>query len=97
LSLIENPFEPIWDDNKVPSTFLTWKVTFLLPLALGLRRGELHAIPLHGVSFEKDFNWMTFRPKTGFVSKTRIAMGAMSAATLQDPKLQTLGPRGTGV
>jgi hypothetical protein len=74
-TLLEPPFEPIWDDTKVPLTFLTWKVTFLLLLASGLRRGELHSIPFKGVSYQKDFDWITLRPDPEFVSKTRIATG----------------------
>jgi len=74
-SLMDRPFEPIHDEKAVPLTYLTWKTTFLLLLASGLRRGELHAIPYKGVSYPRDFSHMTFRPDPGFVSKTSLKTG----------------------
>jgi len=72
---MDKPFEPIHDEKAVPLTYLTWKVTFLLLLSSGLRRGELHSIPLKGISYPKDFSHMTFRPDPGFISKTRMKTG----------------------
>jgi hypothetical protein len=74
-TLMDKPFEPIWDEKQVPLTFLTWKVTFLLLLAAGCRRGELHSIPLKGISYPKDWAYVTLRPDPAFISKTRIKTG----------------------
>jgi hypothetical protein len=74
-TLMEKPFEPVWDEAKVPLTYLTWKVTFLLLLASGLRRGELHNIPFKGITYQKDFDWVTIRPNPSFINKTRVATG----------------------
>jgi len=74
-TLMDKPFEPIHDEKAVPLTFLTWKTTFLLLLASGLRRGELHAIPVKGISYPKDYTHMTFRPDPGFVAKTTLRTG----------------------
>jgi len=74
-TLMDKPFEPIHDEKAVPLTFLTWKTTFLLLLASGLRRGELHAIPVKGVTYPKDYAHMTFRPDPGFVAKTSLKTG----------------------
>jgi len=74
-TLMEAPFEPIYDEKSVPLTYLTWKTTFLLLLASGLRRSELHAIPAKGISYPRDFSHITFRPDPGFVSKTTLKTG----------------------
>ena len=74
-TLMDKPFEPIHDEKTCPLLFLTWKTAFLLLLASGLRRGELHAIPLKGVSYPKDHSHITLRPDPGFISKTRIRTG----------------------
>ena len=74
-TLMDKPFEPVWDEKKVPLTFLIWKVTFLLLLVSGMRRGELHAIPYKGVSYPKDFSHITLRPDPAFLAKTRLKTG----------------------
>ena len=74
-TLMDKPFEPVWDEKKVPLTYLTWKVTFLLLLASGMRRGELHAIPYKGVTYPKDWSHITLRPDPAFLSKTRLRTG----------------------
>jgi len=74
-TLMDKPFEPIYDEKAVPLMFLTWKTVILVLLASGLRRGELHAIPLKGVSYPKDHSHITLRPDPEFVSKTRVKTG----------------------
>lgn len=74
-TLMDKPFEPVWDEQQVPLAYLTWKVTFLLLLASGCRRGELHAIPLKGVTYPKDWAYVTLRPDPSFISKTRMKTG----------------------
>jgi len=43
-TLSGHPFEPMFDE-KVFLQFITWKTTFLVLLAAGARRGEIHDIP----------------------------------------------------
>jgi site-specific recombinase XerD len=74
-TLLEKPFESVWNEADCPLKFLTWKVTFLLLLASGARRGELHAITDKNVSFAKDGSYMTLRPDPMFLSKTRLKTG----------------------
>ena len=59
---MDKPFEPIWDDIQVPLAYLTWKVTFLLLLASGMKRGEPHSIPFKGISYPKDFSHIPLSP-----------------------------------
>ena len=74
-TLTDKPFKPIHDEKACPLLFLTWKMTFLLLLASGMRRGELHAIPVKGMSYPKDHSHITLRPDPGIISKTRIRTG----------------------
>ena len=84
---MDKPFESVYLEHEVPLTFLTWKVTFLLLLASGLRRGELHNLPFSGVSYDRDFRWITIRPDPAFIHKTRIATGeSLQAFTIKSLK-----------
>ena len=85
---MDKPFEPIYDEKVCPLLFLTWKTAFLLLLASGLRRGELQAIPLKGVSYPRDHSHVTLRPDPGFISKTRIRTGQ----ALQPVVIKSLKP-----
>jgi hypothetical protein len=86
-TLLDKPFESVYLEHEVPLTFLTWKVTFLLLLASGLRRGELHNLPFSGVSYDRDFRWITIRPDPAFIHKTRIATGeSLQAFTIKSLK-----------
>ena len=74
-TLLDEPFEPVWDEKKCPLKFLTWKVAFLLLLASCARRGELHAIPFKNVSIHTDAKYVTLKPEESFISKTRTITG----------------------
>ena len=52
--------------------FLTWKLAFLLLLASGSRRGEIHAIKRAGVYMASTGQYVTLSPSPQFVSKTRL-------------------------
>jgi integrase len=67
--LTEAPFEPLHKANLV---FLTWKLAFLLLLASGCRRGEIHAIKRAGVYMASTGQYVTLSPSPMFVSKTRL-------------------------
>jgi len=71
-TLTEPPFESVWQEEQCPLKFLTWKVAFLLLLASGARRGELHAIPFKNVSYDRAWSHITLRPDPAFLSKTRL-------------------------
>ncbi len=93
-TLLDSPFEPIWDDKLCPMKFLTWKVAFLLLLATGARRGELHAITKDNVSIHSDekSEYMTLRPSPEFVSKTSLQKG-VALQPFRIPSLRDLvGP-----
>lgn len=75
-SLTQPPFEPIKDADKVHLKFLTWKTCFLLLLASGARRGELHAIKIKNVTYNDREGTLTLKPSPEFISKTRLAKGA---------------------
>jgi len=72
-SLVKAPFEHVQNDKQVNDQFLTWKTAFLLLLASGARRGELHAVTYKGISFAKDHVTLKVTPE--FVSKTGLRKG----------------------
>ena len=76
-TLMEPPFEPLGGSSACALKFLTWKTAFLLLLASGARRGELHAIRFSGVSYPNTKIWshITLRPDPSFLSKTRLRTG----------------------
>ena len=49
--LLRDPFEP---SDKVPLKILTWKTVFLLALASGKRRSEIHALSYSALSWSED-------------------------------------------
>ena len=71
--------------DTVPVKLLTFKCVFLLALALGKRRSELHAIQRDSVEFADGDVSVTLRPCVKFLSKTHISskgMGAFKSATI---------------
>jgi len=74
-TLSEPPFEPMFDE-KVSLQFVTWKTAFLVLLAAGARRGEIHDIPYKNVSYDKEFTHVTLRPSERFITKTQIRTGS---------------------
>jgi len=65
------PFEPI-SDPKVPLSFLTWKTAFLVLLASGARRSEVHALTHKGLLHHERWKWVSIRTMPSFVSKTQL-------------------------
>jgi len=68
-SLTQPPFEPMSSED-MPLKLLTLKTVFLVMLASGARRGEVHALSSSGVSYDPSWRWITLQPVPGFVSKT---------------------------
>jgi len=71
-SLAFPPFEPI---GVIPLKLLTWKAAFLLLLASGARRSELHAVDYDNVSHTENWKSVTLHPITSFVYKTQVSRG----------------------
>ena len=74
-SLSRRPFEPIQDENAVCLKFLTWKMVFLLMLASGARRSEIHALSIHGTKIAESKEYMMVSPYSGFIAKNTLAKG----------------------
>ena len=74
-SLTRPPFEPIHDEKCVDLKHLTWKAVFLLFLASGARRSEIHALSQESVSIAESRTFMTVAPHPGFVAKNAVAKG----------------------
>ena len=66
------PFESK-DMSTVSLTHLTYKTVFLLSLASGARRGEIHALDLSLLRWSEDGHSVTLRPRVGFMAKTHVA------------------------
>jgi hypothetical protein len=74
-SLAHAPFEPIEDEKKVSLEFLTWKLTFLLLLASGARRSEIHAVTEEGSRIAENGEYAVISPSSQFVAKNEVAKG----------------------
>jgi len=73
--LTGGPFEPLEDSSL---KWLTLKTVFLLALASGRRRGELHAL-LPTVRRKEDWSEVTLDTEVHFVAKTALASGGVMA------------------
>ena len=63
-------------DEKVTLQNVTWKTAFLVLLAAGTRRGEIHDIPFENMSYDKELTHVTIRPSEKFIAKTQIKTGS---------------------
>ena len=63
------PFEPL---GQILLKFLTWKVAFLLLLASGSRRSEVHALSHDKIAHGGGWKWVTLEPISSFVAKTQL-------------------------
>ncbi len=68
--LSDTPFEPI---QSIDLKFLTFKTVFLITLASGKRRSEVHAFTYKGFSRDPKWKHVTLRTDPSFVSKTDLA------------------------
>ena len=89
--LLETPFEPM---QMADMKFVTWKTAFLVLLATGSRRGEVHAFDYTKVRPSKKWTDVTLEPHASFVSKTELRKsGASILAPVNIPALSpNLGP-----
>ncbi len=68
--LMGPPFEPL---DKAPLKLLTWKCIFLLALASGSRRSELHALEFSSISWSRNKEKVFLRPIPSFLAKTQLS------------------------
>jgi integrase len=81
-SLTEAPFEPI---RTTTAKFLAWKTLFLILLASGARRSEVHAVDWKNVEHGPRWEHVVLHPVVGFVYKTQ-----RSKAVAKKPKVITI-------
>ena len=91
LALTRAPFEPL---AKADLKILTFKSVFLLALASGKRRSEIHAWTFDSFSRKRDWSEVTFSPSTAFIAKNQLASeGPLAIQPVVIPALKpTLDP-----
>ena len=70
LGLTKRHFEPL---SEAPFKWLTDKAVFLLALASGKRRSEIHAWTHFSVSSRKNWSEVTVSPSPAFLAKNQFA------------------------
>ena len=73
------PFENLENPSRVDLKFLTWKTCFLLTLASGARRSEIHALAFDRIQWSRDRRRVTLRPCMGFMAKNHVARDPSTA------------------
>ena len=76
LALTKSPFEPL---SKASLKILTLKTVFLMALASGKRRSEIHSWTFKSFSFKRDWSEVTFSPSPAFLAKNQLASMGPSA------------------
>ena len=69
-ALTKAPFEPL---SLAEPKFLTWKTVFLIALASGRRRSEIHAFTFKGCSHSKGWSRVILKPDPAFLAKNQLA------------------------
>ena len=70
LALTKPPFEPL---RKADLRILTFKTLFLMCLASGKRRGEVHAWTFNSLRYRSNWSQVTVAPSPAFLSKNQLA------------------------
>ena len=86
-ALVEKPFEPL---GEVSIKILTLKTVFLVLLASGARRGEVHALDARSLSHAPDWSWITLHPVPEFLAKTQRR--SEGASRFEGIKIRALAP-----
>ena len=68
-ALTKPPFEPL---DQASDQLLTWKTDFLIALASGKRRGEIHAFEHARLKRTTGWTQVTLRVGLSFISKTQV-------------------------
>ena len=88
LVLTKHPFEPL---SEAPLKWLTYKTVFLLALASGKRRSEIHAWTHSSVSSRRNWSEVTVSPSPAFLAKNQLASdGPDSIKPVVIPALTTM-------
>ncbi len=66
-TLKKPPFKDMVNGNL---KFITWKTVFLLLLAVGARRGEIHAIDSSSITQQDNYRSLRLKPNPAFMAKT---------------------------
>jgi hypothetical protein len=90
-SLTKAPFEPL---AQVSLKFLTLKTVFLITLASGKRRSEIHALLHSRVRRDKSWSYVSLEPSSRFIAKNQLSK--MSTNILQPIVIPALGPTLSG-
>ena len=88
---MEPPFEPL---GIAELKFLTWKTCFLVTLASGQRRSEIHALVRSRVHHQTNWQSVSMQPSRDFLAKNQLASSSViSFQPVVIPSLsKTLGP-----
>ena len=85
--LKQPPFEPL---EEAPLKYVTWKTVFLLALAFGKRRSEIHAWTLDGLLCLGDWDQIQLTPSPSFIAKNQLAKeGNQAVSPVVIPALKT--------
>ena len=85
--LTQPPFEPL---EEASQKHLTWKTIFLLALASGKRRSEIHAWTLEGLLCLGEWDQVQLSPSPSFIAKNQLAKeGPQSVAPVLIPTLHS--------
>ena len=88
LGLTKPPFEPL---SEAPLKWLTYKTVFLLALASGKRRSEIHAWTHSSVSSRRNWSEVTVSPSPAFLAKNQLTSdGPDSIKPVVIPALTTV-------
>ena len=85
--LLQAPFEPM---QMADIKFVTWKTAFLVLLATGSRRGEVHAFDYSKVRPGRRWTNIILEPHAEFVAKTELRKSG--ASVLLPVNIPALGP-----
>ena len=84
-ALTKAPFEPL---SLAEPKFLTWKTVFLIALASGRRRSEIHAFTFKGCSHSKGWSKVILKPDPAFLAKNQLAsQGSSIFSEIEIPAL----------
>ena len=85
--LKQPPFEPL---QEAPLKYVTWKTVFLLALASGKRRSEIHAWTLDGLLCLGEWDQIQLTPSPSFIAKNQLAKeGNQAVSPVVIPALAT--------
>ena len=86
-ALTKSPFEPM---SQAEPKFLTWKTVFLIALASGRRRSEIHAFTYKGCSHSRGWSQAILKSDPSFLAKNQLAsQGSSVFAEVKIPSLSS--------